>query len=214
MKLSELTYQVVKNVIYLEDAGFTYKAFIDGEYNEDQDYANFIVNAMVPISEAIHRLSDRNKIAYKIVSVGEPKENLVDISQLNTQIKKIKSVFYMKGGQIIRVGFREFATGFIFIQNVLRYPLYIQFIEDIPHLSIGTGVNYSEEKDINLKNVGISETMCDYIIEYAQGKLLEQIAPELANLHINRAEQYFDDLEEQQTYFAQEVVEKKYGIFR
>lgn len=212
MKLSELTYQVVKNVIYLEDAGFTYEAFINGDYNDDQDYANFINNAMVPINEAIHRLSDRNKIAFKIVSLGTPKENLLDISRLNTQIKKIKSIFYMDRNRFIRVGFREFATGFIFIETVLPYPLYIQFIEDIRHMSIGTGERYDESKDIDLYNVGISETMCDYIIEYAQGKLLEPIAPDLANMHINRAEQYFEDLEEQQTYFTQNVVEKRYGI--
>lgn len=214
MKLSELTYLVVKNVIYLEDAGFTYKAFINGEYNDDQDYSNFINNAMVPINEAIHRLSDRNKIAYRVLSLGTPKENLLDVTNLNTKIKKIKSIFYMDKNRFIRVGYREFATGFIFIETILPYNLYIQFIQDIPHLSIGTGAEYNEEKDIDLYNIGISETMCDYIIEYAQGKLLEQIAPELANLHINRAEQYFEDLEEQQTTFSQNVVEKKYGINR
>jgi hypothetical protein len=215
MKLSELTYQVVKNVIYLEDAGFSYEAFVNGDYNNDQDYANFINNAMVPINEAIHRLSDRNKIAYKLLSIGEPKDNLIDTSRLNTKIKKIKSIFYLgKNDRFIRVGFREFSAGLIYIETVIRCPLFIQYIEDIKHLSIETGERYNKEKDIDLYNIGITETMCDYIIEYAQGKLLEPIAPELANLHINRAEQYFDDLEEQQTYFTQDVVEKRYGIGR
>ena len=38
MKLSEITYQVVKNVKYLEDVGFTYEAFVAREYDGDQDY--------------------------------------------------------------------------------------------------------------------------------------------------------------------------------
>lgn len=214
MKLSELTYQVVKNVIYLEDAGFTYRAFVNGDYNDDQDYSNSINNAMTPINEAIHRLSDRNKIAYQVASLGYVNDGLVDISRIGVKIKKIKALFYMQGSEYLRVGYREFGTGFILVQKVIHAPLYIQFIEDIPHLSIKTGDEYDEDADIDLSTKGITETMCDYIIEYAQGKLQEQIAPELANMHITRAEQYFADLEEQQTYFSQEVVERKYGIQR
>ncbi len=54
--------------------------------------------------------------------------------------------------------------------------------------------------------------MCSYIIEYAAGRLLEPIAPELANMHITRSEQYFDDLEEQQTPFSQNKITTKYRI--
>lgn len=210
MKISELTYQVVKNVKYLEDEGFTYEAFTNKEYDDDQDYANSINNAMTPINEAIHRLSDRNKIAFKIVSVGVPTNNLVSIGAFAKKVKKIKSVFYMVDGGYDAVGFREYNKEYIFVERVLNATLYVQYIEDIKHFALDD--IYDEEKDIELDTLGISETMCSYIIEYAQGKLQETIEPSLANMHVTRAEQYFDDLEEQQIIFSQRVVTKKFRI--
>ena len=212
MTLSELTYAVVKNVKYLEDAGFTYDAFLQGDYDADQDYSNSINNAIAPINEAIHRLSDRNKILYKIATLGVPNSALIDISQFARHIKKIKNVFYMNGSYYKKVGHREYGKEFIYVEVVMNYPLYVEYIEDIK--SFKKEDIYNEEKDIDLYTLGITETMCSYIIEYAQGKLQEPIAPELANMHITRAEQYFEDLEEQQTSFNQEVVSRKYGIIR
>lgn len=209
MKLSEITYQVVKNVKYLDDTGFTYEAFVAQDYDADQDYSLSINNAMAPINEAIHRLSDRNKIAYKVVSVGIPTNALVDITKIRN-IKKIKAMFYMDGIDYVAVGFREYSKGYVFIERVLECPLFAQFIEDIPAFKI-TDI-YDEDKDIDLSSIGINETMCDYIVEYAQGKLQEPIAPELANMHITRAEQYFDDLDEQQTAFTQKVITSKFRI--
>lgn len=209
MKISEITYQVVKNVKYLEDIGFTYGAFVNKEYDNDQDYTQSIVNAMAPINEAIHRLSDRNKIAFKVVSVGVPTNSLVDITHIS-RIKKIKSMFYMERGDFEAVGFREYGKGYVFIERVFKKPLFMQFVEDIHPFKMSD--IYEEDKDIDLSNIGINETMCDYIIEYAQGKLQEPIAPELANLHITRAEQYFEDLDEQQTVFNQKVVARKFRI--
>ena len=209
MKISEITYQVVKNVKYLEDIGFTYEAFVNKEYDNDQDYTQSIVNAMAPINEAIHRLSDRNKIDFKGVSVGVPNSSLVDIKQVS-RVKKIKSMFYMEKSDYETVGFRECGKGYVFIERVFKKPLYMQFVEDIHPFKMSD--IYEEDKDIDLSIIGINETMCDYIIEYAQGKLQEPIAPELANMHITRAEQYFDDLDEQQTVFSQKVVAKKFRI--
>lgn len=213
MKLSEITYQVVKNVKYLEDTGFTYKAFIDNEFDGDQDYQLSINNAMAPINEAVHRLSDRNKIAFKVASVGIPTNALLDITTLS-HVKKIKSIFYMDGAEYDAVGFREYGKGFVFIERVLKKPIFVQYVEDIPpfKMTFKGELGYQEGYDIDLSVYGITETMCDYIIEYAQGKLQETIAPELANMHVTRAEQYFDDLEEQQTVFSQRVITRKFHI--
>ncbi len=210
MKISEITYQVVKNVKYLEDIGFTYEAFVAKEFDGDQDYTMSINNAMAPINEAIHRLSDRNKIAFRIASIGTPTNSLVDISLFSKRVKKIKSVFYMADNGYEAVGFREYNKDFIFIERVLRKPLFVQYVEDIPPFKLSD--IYESDLDIDLSTIGITETMCDYIVEYAQGKLQEPIAPELANMHITRAEQYFDDLDEQQVVFSQRVVTRKFRI--
>lgn len=215
MKLSEITYQVVKNVKYLEDVGFTYEAFVAREYDGDQDYTQSIVNAMAPINEAIHRLSDRNKIAFKIVGLGTPTNALVSLGTVKN-IKKIKSIFYMDK-DYETVGFREYGKSMVFIERVLNKPLFMQYVEDIPPFKMSDIYEESPQNndyhyDIELSDIGITETMCSYIVEYAQGKLQEPIAPELANMHVTRAEQYFDDLDEQQVMFSQKVITSKFRI--
>ena len=210
MKLSELTYDVVKNVVYYEDAGFTYQAFLDKDFDNDQDYANQINNAMAPINEAIHRLSDRNKILFPVVSVGVPTNNIVSIQAFENKVKSIKAVFYVKPTGYEVVGYNDFGKGFIFIERVEQSPLFIQYVEDIKPFKKED--IYNEEKDIDLKELNITDTMCDYIIEYAQGKLLEPIAPELANMHVTRSEQYFDDLDDQSLTFTQKVITRKFRV--
>ena len=210
MKLSELTYDVVKNVVYYEDAGFTYQAFLDKDFDNDQDYANQINNAMAPINEAIHRLSDRNKILFPVVSVGVPTNNIVSIQAFENKVKSIKAVFYVKPTGYEVVGYNDFGKGFIFIERVEKSPLFIQYVEDIKPFKKED--IYNDEKDIDLKELNITDTMCDYIIEYAQGKLLEPIAPELANMHVTRSEQYFDDLDDQSLTFTQKVITRKFRV--
>lgn len=220
MQLSKLVYEVVKNVKYLEDTGFTYEAFVRGEYDNDLDYKNSINNAFSPINEAIHRLSDRNKIKHKIELIGKANNNgIIDLGTLAYDINKIINVFSLLNGDYVHVEFREFGKNKLLVTSNSDNELYLEYIQDICHFSkddiyfFTDNNNIIEKKDVDLKkDYGITETMCSYIIEYAVGRLLEPIAPELANMHITRSEQYFDDLEEQQTPFSQSKITTKYRI--
>lgn len=220
MQLSKLVYEVVKNVKYLEDTGFTYEAFVRGEYDNDLDYKNSINNAFSPINEAIHRLSDRNKIKHKIELIGKANNNgIIDLGTLAYDINKIINVFSLLNGDYVHVEFREFGKDKLLVTSNSDNELYLEYIQDICHFSkddiyfFTDNNNIIEKKDVDLKkDFGITETMCSYIIEYAAGRLLEPIAPELANMHITRSEQYFDDLEEQQTPFSQNKITTKYRI--
>lgn len=220
MQLSKLVYEVVKNVKYLEDTGFTYEAFVRGEYDNDLDYKNSINNAFSPINEAIHRLSDRNKIKHKIELIGKANNNgIIDLGTLAYDINKIINVFSLLNGDYVHVEFREFGKDKLLVTSNSDNELYLEYIQDICHFSkddiyfFTDNNNIIEKKDVNLKkDYGITETMCSYIIEYAAGRLLEPIAPELANMHITRSEQYFDDLEVQQTPFSQNKITTKYRI--
>lgn len=220
MQLSKLVYEVVKNVKYLEDTGFTYEAFVCGEYDNDLDYKNSINNAFSPINEAIHRLSDRNKIKHKIELIGKANNNgIIDLGTLAYDINKIINVFSLLNGNYVHVEFREFGKDKLLVTSNSDNELYLEYIQDICHFSkddiyfFTDNNNIIEKKDVDLKkDYGITETMCSYIIEYAAGRLLEPIAPELANMHITRSEQYFDDLEEQQTPFSQNKITTKYRI--
>ena len=95
---------------------------------------------------------------------------------------------------------------------------YMEYMQDIKHFTRDDffkkeiADNEYEERDIDLKEYGITDTMCSYIIEFVQGHLLENIDSSLANMHRAYAEQCFDDLETQQTSFSQRVVHKAYRI--
>lgn len=229
MKLSLLAYQVVKNIKYLQDFNFTYEAFRKGEYNNDSDYSNSINNLFAPINEAIHRLSDMQKIKTVIDFVGVlENKNFLSLKPITKNIKSIVSVFYMYNNQYCKVDFRELGADKLLILNTNLIPsnatFYVQYFEDIKHFSpldiayveqVNTddySITILEDNDVELKDYGITDTMCSYIIEYCQGKLQETIAPELANLHLTRSEQYFNDLESQQTFFEQSSIRNMYRI--
>ena len=221
MNLSNLVFNAVKNVKYLEDSNFSYDGFIRGEFDNDMDYANSINNVFAPLNEAIHRLSDMNKISFKVERLPSPSSNgLVDIRSITYDIKTIVNIFVLSNGDYKKINHREFGRDKILLVDsfCVSGEYYIEYIQDIPNFS-KDDIYYFEgtdsvidQRDINLTDYGISDTMCSYIIEYCQGKLMEPIAPELANLHLTRAEQYFNDLDTRQTSFHQKQVTRKYRI--
>lgn len=219
MKLSELVYEVVKNVKYIDDPSFDYESFVLDEFNADQDYANSINNAFTPINEAIHRLSDRNKIAFATLCLGKC-GGVVNYLIQDHPVKKVKGVFFIENNNYKTVGYREMGKGKILITDPIQREYWLQYVEDIKNFK-RSDYKYNQndfgviekDHDEDLSEYGINETMCSYIIEYAQGKLQEPIAPELANMHLTRAEQYFEDLDEQQTAFTHQAVRNKYHIW-
>ena len=220
MQLSELVYNIVKNVKYLEDNNFSYEAFVQGDFDHDMDYANSINNAFTPLNEAIHRLSDLNKIKHKIEALSKPNNSgIIDLGPIAYDIKTIINVFTISNGDYSRVQYREFGRDKIMLLNYNpNADYYIEYMQDIKHFSRSDIYVYEvenemlEQHDVDLAKYGITNTMCSYIIEYCQGRLLEPIAPELANMHLTRAEQYFSDLDTQQTSFFQKSVKKTYRI--
>ena len=199
MKLSNLVFECVKNVKYLDDQNFTYNSFLSGEYDTVDDYSNSINNVFTPLNTAIHRLSDRNKIGSKVESVNFPNnENILDISSFKNDVKRIVNVFTLNNGQYNRCNFRELGKDKLYLSNVTgNKTIYVEYLQDIPHFK-KEDFYFSEgtQKDVDLRDYGIDETMCSYIIEFVKGYLFEQISPELANAHRIYAEQYFNDLEE------------------
>jgi len=104
MNLSNLVFNAVKNVKYLEDSNFSYDGFIRGEFDNDMDYANSINNVFAPLNEAIHRLSDMNKISFKVERLPSPSSNgLIDIRSISYDIKtkEVKSGDGYFDGQVI-----------------------------------------------------------------------------------------------------------------
>ncbi len=252
MKLTKLAYNCVKNVSLFDDDGFTYEKFLEINTETSQedyfDYSVAIKNVFAPINEAISRLSDLEKIPYRVEEVAED-NGIIDLTTLLCPCKEVMNV---ANGNYQRLPFAPYGINKIritrpsklnktytdyvyspqddeFVKTVFTSSLgtlYIEYKEDIPYFTredIETKVSFDEddETDIitwnddnvtDLREYGITDSMCNYIIEYAKGVLLEQIDANLANMHITRAEQYFNNIRTVSSAFNQEVVTKKYNI--
>lgn len=222
MKLSQLAYNCVKGVKYLDDSSFTYEAFRRGDFDNDLDYSNSINNVFGALNRAVHRLSDLDKIPFKVAENIVPVDMVVDLSDL--PIKAIQSVFVFVGDDYRRLDYREFGQGKIRLLGQFQpEKVNVEYSEDIKHFDSDdwkyeTELDQEqdllvEEYDIDLKkDYGISDTMCSYIEEYVKGVLFEDVSPSLANMHVTRAEQYFANLPDCQTTFHQTRVHAKFRI--
>lgn len=191
MLLSKLVYLCIKNVVYYDDSSFTYKQFLEGKFNDDPDYSTNIFNVFLPLNEALARLSDLERIPYHVkeVSYLNKKVPLSSIEDEEHKIKEIIGVAYQFNNEApVAVQFKIIGDSlFIYSYIPEKSKLYIEFKEDLPYFD----ATYLEDGDVELRKYGISDSMCNFIMEYVAGKLGENISPELANMHLTRAEQYF-----------------------
>ena len=82
MKLSKLVYLSIKNAIYYDDASFSFDNFKKDLFNGSPDYAMNINNVYLPLNEAISRLSDLERIPYKVIKVNQITDGVVDLKQI------------------------------------------------------------------------------------------------------------------------------------
>lgn len=219
MLLTELIYLAVKNVIYYDDDSFTLDSFRKGNWRNSADYGNQINNILTPINEAISRLQDLERIPYKIGEISEITNKIIDYKDFDDKgdCREVVGVGQLNSnGEPNVIEFLRFGAKSIVIKpNILSLsPLYIEYKPSIYFNSFsGQYFKYDENEDKDLYEAyGITDAICQYIIEYAEGKLLEQISPNEANMHISRSEAYFNGLTPYKKTFTQRVVEHVYSI--
>lgn len=215
MLLSKLVYLCVKNAIYYDDASFTYEQFLQGRYDGDPDYATNINNAFGPINEAIMRLGDLERIPHRLAQVQLTNGTF---SKSSMKIRSIVAVATMVEG-------KPYPLNFYDLGNLVSVPeagngyVLCEYKEDIPNFDSSSyeyeyvpnsagGYSLSTSRDVDLSAYGITEAMCSAIVEYAKGNLNEQVAAELANMHLTRAEQYFANIEPAKSVLKQERVRR------
>ena len=224
MLLSKLVFLSVKNVIYLSDTSFNYHGFCDGDFDNDIDYATNINNVFSPLNEAIARLQDLDKIPYVVEEVKPSEDKIIDLKELKKKPRYVVGVAVVDiFGNYRKLAFTMFGKDKVRIKsNYSTFSgnkIYIEYKENIETFSREDIVPIKEVEgeviDYNidlLEEYGIDEAMTNYIMEYVQGKLLEPIAPELANMHVTRAEAYFNNLRTAIKSFPQQSTELKYAI--
>ncbi len=225
MNLSKLVYLSIKNAIYYDDASFSFDNFKKDLFNGDPDYATNINNVFLPLNEAIARLSDLERIPYKTIEISQNDFengfyviNLRTLEQRNNiKIKEVINVVKIPSYE--KIEHKNMGIDKILLMNRFGiYNLYMEVKEDIPHFD-STSYYYKkddedtlEEYDVNLADYGINDSMCNYIMEYVMGRLTEQISPEIANMHITRAEQYFANIKPNNSNLTQRQVKNVYKI--
>jgi len=214
MLLSKLVYLSIKNVIYQNDGTFTYESFMNGNFDNDIDLSMQINNAFSPLNEAIARLNDLNRIPYRFEKKTPSIYGEIETGEFSHDVKEIIGV--MQNNEAI--AFKQLGST-LYLEKfdsskeaIIEYKEDIKFFtsEDLVELDYDELGGY-EDHNIDLKEYGLNDSMCNYIIEFVKGKLLEPIAPELANLHITTAEQYFASLNQVKRATIQTIISKKYS---
>lgn len=222
MKLSKLVYLCVKNVILYDDESFSYDGFIKGKFNGNPDYATSINNVFSAINQAISRLSDLERLPYRVEEVTL-EDYAFNISDLEHNLKEIVAIAYIDSYKNITPLTFEILGNQVIVKGVVsNAKVHVEYKEDIFFIQ---GESYYYEytvnelgedtlitsKDIELRDLGINDQMCNAIVEYAKGVLNEGVEAALANMHMTRAEQYFVNINPVRSGLAQTVVVKKWG---
>lgn len=222
MKLSKLVYLCVKNVILYDDESFSYDGFIKGKFNGNPDYATSINNVFSAINQAISRLSDLERLPYRVEEVTL-EDYAFNISDLEHNLKEIVAIAYIDSYKNITPLAFDIVGNQVIVKGVVsNAKVHVEYKEDIFFIQ---GESYYYEytvnelgedtlitsKDIELRDLGINDQMCNAIVEYAKGVLNEGVETALANMHITRAEQYFVNINPVRSGLSQTVVVKKWG---
>ena len=222
MKLSRLAYEVVKSTLKLGNSEFMYEAFRQKDFDSDKDYSTDIDNCFTEINQAIHRLSDLNKIPFKLepfyTNNGSP---IFDFSTIDIKIKHIVSIVKLNenNGDYENVPFRNIGAKKVVLMGIgsSSQKLFVEYIEDIPNFTYEDFdyTDYAETgkyNDIDLLDYGINESMCSKIILYASSRLFAKVDPQIAAKEENIAEQYFNDIPVHGTSFLQKAIKVAYHI--
>lgn len=211
MKLTKLLYNIVKNVVLYDDTSFTYTNFINGQFHNSSDYGTFINNMYAPLNEAISRLSDLGKLNNIVVDVQVGSDGIVLLSdELKESLKEVVNVVEISNGSYKILPYSMFDSTTIFLNEYSNNKTHkLEYKQDIPYFNSDY---FTTTDEVDLKTYGITDSMCNYIIEYAQAKLLEQIEPNLANNHRIIAESYFNNINDKKNAFSQRVISHKYSI--
>ena len=123
MKLSQLAYRAIKDVIYFDDSGFTYSAFKQDDYRGSSDYGNQIANIFSPINECIARLSDLNKIAHRVEEITDyiDKNGIIDLTKLKYYVKEVLNVAQVVKGDYLKLDTRNFGSQKVLITSDFYY---------------------------------------------------------------------------------------------
>ncbi len=198
MRLSELVFECVKDSITLPNPSISCTQLINDMVEASpigKDWELQASGVFSALNLGLSRLRDENKIPYSIkeVELEDGVGNLSDGDIVNV-------VRFLSDGSYESLRFNTLGLGGDFrivtpFSETIK-KVTVEYKKTLPHLSTYSLVEIKEgEEDANIDlkgEYGITNNMCDYLKEFVKGQLMEYVSSELANLHNNRAEQYFN----------------------
>lgn len=211
MKLSRLIFECVKDSINIPNFNFDEFSFLAGDFNTSKDYSSQISGVFDSVNLALARLYDSNKISYAT------EEMTIESNNFKFDKGEIVNIVVPYKSSYRRLEFRtlEFGTRIKIFETKMPLNILVEFKKRIPHfteIDLKSIVLDEENKiivqdnNIELLEYGITDYMCAYIKSFVKGQLMEYLAPDLANMHNNRAEQYFQNIQKASTAFTQNQV--------
>ena len=198
MRLSELVFECVKDSITLPNPSISCTQLINDMVEASpigKDWELQASGVFSALNLGLSRLRDENKIPYSIkeVELKDGTGNLSDGDIINV-------VRFLSDGSYESLRFNTLGLGgdfrIVTPFNEKIEKVTVEYKKTLPHLSTYILVEIKDGEDdanIDLKGgYGITDNMCDYLKEFVKGQLMEYVSPELANMHNNRAEQYFN----------------------
>lgn len=218
MLFSRLVYECVKDSINSPEHSLSYTDFIKsvakGDYIGKQ-WAMQSTGVFRAINLAMARLMTYEKIPFSTDEV-----TFVD-GECDFNEGKVVNVFVETDKGYIPLRFTNKNRNSKIKVFGYSGEAYIEYRKDIPHFTTEIFQDVREEdvgitlnKDIDLKSeYGVTDQMCEFIMEFVKAQLLETFAPELGNNHATKAEQYFDSLEVYSTAHYQDSVQDVMGEY-
>lgn len=220
MKLSTLLYEIVRGSITMPNPNISVESLTNSIVDKEDvgtQWALQVSAAFKALNLALSRLQDYRKIPFSHDFHTIFTNNVADFDK-----GEIVNVVIPSFNGYENIKFRTFDRN-TKVELISRFEIanpIIEYKKTIPHFSESSLSKITEDGDSNVdltKEYGITDQMCDYIIEFACAQIMEVVAPDLSNLHNSRAEQYFAGLETVGTAYRQDHVSDFYnfrGILR
>lgn len=180
------------------------------------DYKRTVDNIFLVINDAIQRLASLEKLPLRtfhnldVLPINESEiynainGNVIDLKPFKEEISKIVNVYEIRRDNTFRsldfvsmgkekIALKEVAKGDLYVEY---YPQVREFTYDDIAYHEDENPEYKIDKDVELEDYGISGKACHIISLYAKGVLGNDIYGTQANLWINQAEAYMQDLED------------------
>lgn len=233
MELARLVYECVRDCNHIpENAGFSYDSFLDGQYDDDPNWATVIANVWSALNMAMSRLFDAGKIPLR---ESDPiRVDAGGLVKLPDDCGEVVSVFTVDpsapyGYRTLQ--YRGFGHGALALnvarEEVGRTLVIVEYRPEIPHFdqgSISRATPTASDQGSRLgddgryidpnagtdlrKLYGISDRACDYVKLFVRSELTRSMDPYLASQDRSMAEQCFQALMEFPPSHAQASVER------